>query len=341
MLVSVIVPVYNVRPYLEEALDSALQQTYRNLEILVIDDGSTDGSGDVCDQYALRDERIRVIHQPNRGLSAARNTGLDKMTGQVVAFLDSDDALHPDMIRHMIDTMVRENAEIVVCGHTTAYTTESMTTQSLAHKKVSTFLPARGTLDRICALRARVDGRIPAMAWDKLYREKVWRSIRFPEGHVFEDIDTIYKVIDRSETVCMLDEALYLYRKRPESITMTISVNHIRDLALSFEHLEAFVFERIPEIYSKEHLKQVRIENIKYLITMYAVLPSRTEYDTTEAEEELKRQLTTPEVVRSVAESGFKTRVAWWMIFHCPQVLRRAYPVYHTIRSIEIRLLRR
>ncbi len=93
-LVSVIVPVYNVLPYLQEALDSLIGQTYRELEIILIDDGSTDGSGDVCDEYAERDQRINVIHQENKGLSAARNVGLDEANGDYIAFLDPDDAFH-------------------------------------------------------------------------------------------------------------------------------------------------------------------------------------------------------------------------------------------------------
>ena len=97
-LVSVIVPVYNVRPYLEECLESVVSQTYHNLEILVIDDGSTDGSGEICDRFAENDSRIRVVHQKNKGLGAARNVGLDLATGSVVSFLDSDDAFLPDAI---------------------------------------------------------------------------------------------------------------------------------------------------------------------------------------------------------------------------------------------------
>ena len=96
-LVSVIIPVYNVKPYLKEALDSVVQQTYRKLEIIIVDDGSTDGSDKICDMYR-QDTRVTVVHQENRGLSNARNTGMSMMKGDVVAFLDSDDAYYPDMI---------------------------------------------------------------------------------------------------------------------------------------------------------------------------------------------------------------------------------------------------
>ena len=113
-LISIIIPVFNVRPYLETALESVIRQTYSHLEIIVIDDGSADGSGVICDEFAKRDERIKVIHQENRGLSSARNTGIDMMSGDAVAFLDPDDSYHPDYIKAMAEAMERENADIVV-----------------------------------------------------------------------------------------------------------------------------------------------------------------------------------------------------------------------------------
>ena len=125
-LVSVIIPIYNVRPYLCEALDSVLRQTYRNLEILIIDDGSDDGSEEICDEYGKKDSRITVIHQKNRGLSAARNVGLNRMRGDYIAFLDPDDAFHPDMIRCLMEALQRNEAEIAVCGIIRCYTLHRM-----------------------------------------------------------------------------------------------------------------------------------------------------------------------------------------------------------------------
>ena len=106
-IVSIIIPVYNVAPYLVEALDSVVHQSYGNLEIIIIDDGSTDGSAEICDDYARRDRRIRLIHQENKGIGAARNVGLDIMNGEAVAFLDSDDAYDPDFIEAMVSAMAR------------------------------------------------------------------------------------------------------------------------------------------------------------------------------------------------------------------------------------------
>ena len=120
--VSIIIPVYNVRPYLAQALDSVLGQSNGELEIILVDDGSTDGSGEVCDSYAERDAGIIVIHQENRGLSAARNVSLDRMTGDAVAFLDPDDALDPYYIEAMWRSMRGEGADMVVCKFTVHFT---------------------------------------------------------------------------------------------------------------------------------------------------------------------------------------------------------------------------
>lgn len=115
-LVSVIIPVYNVRPYLREALDSVINQTYQNLEIIIVDDGSRDGSETICDEYKA-DSRVKVIHQRNRGLSSARNTGMDNVTGEIIAFLDPDDVIHPDMINTLVTIMQEQEADIVCCQH--------------------------------------------------------------------------------------------------------------------------------------------------------------------------------------------------------------------------------
>jgi glycosyltransferase involved in cell wall biosynthesis len=118
MLVSAIVPVYNVAPWLREAVDSLVQQTYEPVEIILVDDGSTDESGRICDEYAQRwPERVQTVHQENRGLSGARNTGLDRMHGEAVVFLDPDDSFDVKMIERMMNAQGRYQAEVVICGH--------------------------------------------------------------------------------------------------------------------------------------------------------------------------------------------------------------------------------
>jgi len=141
-LVSVIIPVYNVAKFLRESLDSAVNQTYKNLEIILVDDGSTDGSEIICDEYAGLDSRIKVIHQKNKGLSEARNTGLDIMTGSIVSFLDSDDVFYPDNIRRMVETMLTTNADVVTCRHEN-YVTEDRLDSETVKPSSSSYLPKK------------------------------------------------------------------------------------------------------------------------------------------------------------------------------------------------------
>ena len=188
-MVSVIVPVYNVAPYLREALDSVIGQTCRDLEIIVVDDGSTDGSGAICDEY-LRDPRVHVIHQENRGLSGARNAGLDRMTGEYVAFLDLDDAYKPDMIEKMLDALEKSGAEIAICGFE-SHRTDGRLDGAGRWREYSPRHEREETITGIEAQRQLLTNGIFVTAWSKLYRKAVWSGLRFPEGHVYEDLRVI------------------------------------------------------------------------------------------------------------------------------------------------------
>ena len=252
-LVSVIIPVYNVRQYLRESLDSVLHQTYHNLEIIIVDDGSTDGSGEICDEYAQRDDRVIVIHQENRGLSAARNAGLDRMAGDLASFLDPDDAYASQYIELMVSAMMKEDVDLVICRYTVHYTAGHLSFPGNG-KDISMVRP--GLYDRAGAQRALIDNTLNVNAWNKLYRRSLWTGLRFPDGHVYEDIDTTYRIFDRCQSIRCLDQLLYLYRRRAGSITHTVSADNIRDWHLAMEHFESYIAAHTPEIFSPEHLRQ-------------------------------------------------------------------------------------
>ena len=136
--VSIIIPVYNMKDYLEEAIESVISQTYKNIEIIIIDDGSNDGSEKICDDYSRLDSRIKVIHQENKGLSAARNKGLEIMTGDYVAYLDPDDVYHPKMIEMLHDKMINEDVDCVICNFISRRTTKKLEFKSI--KKIDSLL---------------------------------------------------------------------------------------------------------------------------------------------------------------------------------------------------------
>lgn len=266
VLVSVIIPVYNVSPYLAEALDSAVNQTYKNLEIIIIDDGSTDGSGEIGDEYKKNDDRIQIIHQENKGLSAARNTGLCLATGEFVVFLDADDAYRLDFVSLMVNAIISKKADLVICRCSVHQTINKMTQSNCTsiEPKIEC-----GDYDRIQALHAFVDGSINAGVWNKIYKKELWRNIQYPVGRFYEDQDTIFKIIDLCKKVCVIDQPLYFYRRHPGSITAECSRKNIDDCILAYQTLETYVNDGIPNLFTEKELETRRKLLLTRLIGKY------------------------------------------------------------------------
>jgi glycosyltransferase involved in cell wall biosynthesis len=330
-LVSVIVPVYNVLPYLHEALDSLIGQTYRELEIILIDDGSTDGSGDVCDEYAERDQRINVIHQENKGLSAARNVGLDRANGGFIAFLDPDDAFHSEFIEIMLSSMIRENVDIALCKYSIQYTTEKMTWSSTDKKQP---LINSGIYDRPTVLDVLVKGNINVSVWNKIYRKDLWNSIRFYEGHVHEDIDNAYSIFSNINKLFVVQDSLYIHRKRPGSITMDYSYRNIDDAFQSVIRTESFINANVPSIFSEKQqlcFQQTLIMNILncYYRSKKVTGVSKHEYRT-----KLRQQIIKTGEKYDLSVFCFKVRLAYSMIRKCPLFFDLCYPCYRFLVKI-------
>ena len=219
-LVSVVVPVYNVLPYLCQALDSVVSQTYRNLEVIIVDDGSTDGSDRVCDEYAERDSRIRTVHQRNLGLSAARNAGMDLATGVYLLFLDSDDWMEQNAIEALMRKATATGADIVCCQFFTER--PDLSTRPAATRS-TTYTGAEAVEAVACA-----EG-ITNSAWGKLYRADIFDGIRYPKGKVYEDVPITWRVLDRATLVITIPDALFHYRLRQGSIVHSYTAENTID----------------------------------------------------------------------------------------------------------------
>lgn len=209
--ISVIVPCYRVEPYLPRCVDSILRQTHRSLEVILVDDGSPDRSGEIGDDYAAVDERVRVIHQPNRGLSAARNAGLEVMTGQYVTFVDGDDWLADTCIETLYKMLVDTDADLSVCNLLRTSDEEAARP------------PISGTiieLDRGQAMEQIIKPRHGSMvaACGKLYHSNSFDQVRFPVGRLHEDAFTTYRIILHAHKVVLTTAPLYFYWQRPDSI---------------------------------------------------------------------------------------------------------------------------
>lgn len=208
-VVSVIIPVYNVEPYLRRCVDSVLAQSYCQMEIILIDDGSTDGSSAVCDDYALKDRRIRVLHQENGGVASARNAGLGAVSGKYIFFIDSDDFMEADTLERLSGHA--EGHDIVCCG-SDRYSADGIFHQFT--EKGDQDFDSRGAMDSML-----FGHKVMSVLWGKLYRAALFEGISFPEGEIHEDESIIYLLIDRAESIYYLGEELYHYSIREGSIT--------------------------------------------------------------------------------------------------------------------------
>ena len=208
-LISVIVPIYKVEAYLDQCVASIAAQTHRNLEIILVDDGSPDNCGAMCDAWAEKDRRIRVIHKENGGLSDARNAGIEAAAGDYIAFVDSDDWIEPEMYEKMLAALKRENADLCACGIRSCFPDRDVRWGCMEY--------AAGGPEEFLALLYR-DAAFPAAAWNKLCRRELWRALRFPVGKICEDAFTTYLLVHQARRTVQIPEALYCYRIRQNSI---------------------------------------------------------------------------------------------------------------------------
>lgn len=209
-LISVIVPVYNVEPYLHRCVDSILRQTYRNLEVLLVDDGSTDSSGNICEEYARQDPRVTVLHQKNGGQSAARNTGIERAKGACLAFVDSDDFIDSRMLETLYRDLNEQDADVAVIRVKPFEKEEELRAAEII-----------GTADCISgrdAIRSTlVSDEIGDFPVNKLYRRKLFQGIRYPLGRLMEDQGTTYRIFLQCKKVAYHPVQMYYYYQRPDS----------------------------------------------------------------------------------------------------------------------------
>ena len=213
-MISVIVPVYNIEEYIERCIKSIINQTYSKLEIILVDDGSTDGSGVICDNYAEHDDRIIVIHKENGGLSSARNAGLEIARGEYIGFVDGDDYINESMYETLLDHIKKENGDMVICGFKEVKEgSNSSEDNKLSEEKVTII-----TGEERYRLITEFDTE-NIVAWNKLYRRTVFENLRFAVGKLHEDQWIVPYVIEKSERIIKIRDELYYYVTREASIS--------------------------------------------------------------------------------------------------------------------------
>ncbi len=239
--VSIIVPVYGVEKYIDECVASLIQQTHRNLEIILIDDGGKDRSPEICDRYAATDDRVHVIHKPNGGAASARNAGLDAATGEYICFVDGDDVVHPDYVRHLLTEAENSSADIAVCGFydlTKAGAAAVSCGDTGVHSREE-FL-VRFLRDWSCSL-----------LWNKIFRRETIGLVRMAEGHKVDDEFFTYLVVMNCRKVVVTDAPLYYYRIRRSSVMQDMGPHQERIMLDRVEYLTTRyrnIAEKLPQI---------------------------------------------------------------------------------------------
>lgn len=242
MRLSIIIPIYNVADWLPDTLESVLDQTFRDFELILVDDGATDGSGEICDSYAARDARVRVIHQKNAGVSAARNTGVAAARGEYIGFTDSDDIIEKDMYAVMMSLAEKHNADVVQCQHDRANTLNAMDRQEDV-----LLMTGEAFVRRIFKKTGRNYTNQVSLC-TKVFRKTLFEGVFFPNGQVYEDEQETYKLCLKAVRLVETQDILYHYIKRENSIITGESPRKRLDKQKALADRLHYLPQRLPDL---------------------------------------------------------------------------------------------
>lgn len=296
-VVSIVIPIYNVEEYLRICLDSILKQTYDALEVLMVDDGSKDASGQICDEYQSKDSRFVAIHKENGGAADARNVALDRCTGDYVTFVDGDDYVAPDFVERLVNLVEQYDSDIAICGW-----------NNVSETKVEPFCKNSGAIkefDTKQALEALLyQEDFDTAMWPKLYKTSLFEGIRFPKGNLYEDIAIIYEVFLKASKVTYEDYAGYFYLLRESGTTLMKFRKNKMDLIDVVETMERVLCGKYPDLEKAAASRVVRAN-----FHIYMQIPQSQEYaaERKRIEENIR---TRREVVLKDARTKRGTKVA-------------------------------
>lgn len=279
-LISVVIPVYNVEIYLRKCINSILQQTYKNLDIILVDDGSTDRCGAICDEFANLDLRVRVFHKENGGLSDARNYGIDRAMGKYITFIDSDDFIEFDYIEYLYKLLVKYKCSMSLTMHNIVLKSHYTMPKKITHKKDEKLSKKK------CIEKMLYHDEIDTCAWGKLYDIELFSDIRYPKGKIFEDMGTTYKLFLKCDEIACGYENKYNYIIRKDSIVngkfhkgkldlikmtdeMAADVEKVYpDLSIAVTRRRVYArFSTLNQMLDISELKDIREEFIKFIFS--------------------------------------------------------------------------
>ncbi len=273
-LISVIVPIYNVEKYLPYCIDSIVEQTYKNLEIILIDDGSSDNCGKICDDYAKKDKRIRVIHKKNEGIAITRNRGLDEAKGKYIFFVDSDDSIIKETIKYLYTLEQKYNADIAI-GQSNVIYEENLTKSLEKNTDKEDDKDIVKTYNTEQAIEAMLyNTEFTNNVWNKLYKKETFFDVRFPEKKIYEDLAVAYKILANAKTVVLGNKRTYNYLTNRKNSIMNTNFSQERMQGLKFaEDMVEYISIEYPEI-RKAAISRLYMECIFILLK----IPNNKEY---------------------------------------------------------------
>ena len=250
-LISIIIPVYKVEKYLEKCIQSVINQTYENLQIILVDDGSPDNCGKICDEYAKKDHRIEVIHKSNGGLSDARNKGLEIAKGEYIGFVDSDDYIESDMYEVLYNLLKQYNVDVSICNFYT------VSQGKIAIKNADNGIKEYNRIEILKEIL--LDNDIQSYAWNKLYKRELFGEIKYPVGKKYEDIGTTFYLLEKCNKVVVTGKPEYYYINRQGSIVNNVTESTITDYIELIMQTYDYIEENIKELssYNKNYLKRI------------------------------------------------------------------------------------
>lgn len=262
--ISVIVPVYKVEPYIRQCLDSLIHQTKKEIEIILIDDGSPDNCGKICDEYAKSDDRIKVIHQENKGISATRNIGIDNAAADYIMFTDSDDWVTPNFCARAYQLITENEADVVLFNYF------KVKEDKLMPRRIPDIKEGFKTMLEAQKLLFSPSG---CYCWDKIFRKELFTNIRFPEGRVYEDLAVTCQIVFQAKKIWYTGDQLYYYRTRKGSIVITRNLKNRNDA------YEAYM-DRVHALEAYPETREMAAQQLDIVSLLYCIWHKKDPGDT-------------------------------------------------------------
>lgn len=319
-LISIIVPIYNQFDFLRRCVDSIINQTYQNLEIILVDDGSFDGSSELCDEYAEIDGRIKVIHKSNGGLSSARNEGLNIASGEYIQFVDSDDYIDWHMTETLYEAIKSTEADMVVCNYHIVNTEGGILEYTFKKIKKRT-LTSQEYIQ--CTMEEGGAAYIPV--WNKLYKRHIWDNYRYRIGKLREDEFALHHIIEKAEKIMTINDELYYYTQN------SVGIMHTNSNKLWIDFAEAYV-ERLEWMCEKNWVKEMNTFRMLVLnLLVYVASKTETEEEKKEFRKIMKKYNSLIE--RKIFEKlGIKDKFKEVAVSHCPILLNQIIKIMENIK---------